>query len=150
MARLLCSICGAQEVMWRTIAFCNDVIFSATLVLFQFPRHTRSTFYLPAFTSGSCVCLCGIRADGRGIRFTVRTFNSNEIKANDNFDEKNNNFDREEVTINRLLAICERILFFYHKNCLELKLHCTAQRIRYEQHKPEEKERKMQPKTKPP
>lgn len=34
------------------LLFCNDVIFTATLVLFQFPRLTRSSFFcLPAFTS---------------------------------------------------------------------------------------------------
>lgn len=34
------------------LLFCNDVIFTATLVLFQFPRLTRSSlFCLPAFTS---------------------------------------------------------------------------------------------------
>lgn len=130
MARLLCEIGGAQKKSSEGrshLLFCNDVIFTATLVLFQFPRPARSTFYLPAFTSR--MCLCDIRTDAATC-ITVRTFERNEFNANDYFDERNNNSDREEVTINRLLAICEGILFFYRKNLLESKLRCTAQRIR--------------------
>lgn len=119
MACLLCNVCGGTRSQVKDDRICYSATTSFSQphsFYFNFlDLHVYRFIYLHLPLAHTCT-----RANG-AVCSTRRTF-ENEIKDNDYFDEKNNNFDQEEVTINRLLATYEWILFFYRKILLRVEI----------------------------